>query len=100
MGGAVFLSYWLFGLRRPALEFAGSWVEPGLGVEMSTSGRPHSDEFSLGSEVLCQSTGLDLALPPQELRPDPQPENQDPTSCVAWKKIRKKRSSTIIKNKK
>ena len=43
MGGAVFLSYWLFGLRCPALEFAGSWIELGLGAEMRTSGRPHSD---------------------------------------------------------
>ena len=43
MGGAVFPSYWLFGLRRPVLEFAGSWIELGLGAEMRTSGRPHSD---------------------------------------------------------
>ena len=43
MGGAVVLSYWLFGLRSPALEFAGSWIEPGLGAEMRTSGRLHSD---------------------------------------------------------
>ena len=52
MDGAVFLSYWLFGLRRPTLELAGSWVEPGLGAEMRTSGRPHSDKYSLESEVL------------------------------------------------
>ena len=43
MGGAVFLSYWLFGLRHAALEFAGSWVEPDLGAEMRTSGSTHSD---------------------------------------------------------
>ena len=43
MGGAVFLSYWLFGLRHPTLEFAGSWTELGLGAEIRTSGRPHSD---------------------------------------------------------
>ena len=49
----MFLSYWLFGLRLPALEFVGCWVELGLGAEMRTSGRPHSDEYSLGSEVLC-----------------------------------------------
>ena len=49
----MFLSDWLFGLRLTALEFAGSWVELGLGAEMRTSGRPHSDEYSLGSEVLC-----------------------------------------------
>ena len=33
ISGAVFLSYWSFGLRRPALEFAGSWIEPGPGAE-------------------------------------------------------------------
>ena len=53
MGGALFLSYWLFGLRHPALEFAGSWIELGLGAERRTSGRPYSDYYSLGSEVLC-----------------------------------------------
>ena len=49
----MFLSYWLFGLWLPALEFIGCWVEMGLGAEMRTSRRPHSDEYSLGSEVLC-----------------------------------------------
>ena len=43
MGGVVFLSYWLFGLRCPAPEFAGSWIELGLGAEMRTFGRSHSD---------------------------------------------------------
>ena len=43
MGDAVFLSYWLFGLRPLALELAGSWIEPVLGAEMRTSGKPHSD---------------------------------------------------------
>ena len=43
---AVFLSYWLFGLWRPALElsgleFAGSWVEPGRGAEKRTSVKVH-----------------------------------------------------------
>ena len=41
MGGAVLLSYWLFGLRHPALEFAGGWIELGLGAEMRTSRRSH-----------------------------------------------------------
>ena len=49
----MFLAYWLFVLRPPALEFAGSWVELGLCAEMRTSMRPPSDEYSLGSEVLC-----------------------------------------------
>ena len=43
MSGIVFLFYWLFGLRLPTLEFVGSWIESGLGAEMRTSGRPHSD---------------------------------------------------------
>ena len=80
MGGAIFLSSWLFGLRRPALEFASSLIELGLGAEMRTSRRPHSDWYSLGSEVLCYSSGLDSELPPQELGPELWPGNQDPAS--------------------
>ena len=53
MSGTVFLSYCLFGLRLLTLEFVGCWVDLGLGFEMRTSRRPHSDEYSLGSEVLC-----------------------------------------------
>ena len=49
----VFLSYWLFDLRLPALEFVGCWVELGLGAEMRTSRSPHSSEYSLGYEALC-----------------------------------------------
>ena len=59
MGEAVFLSSWLLTLRHPALEFAGSWIELGLGAEMRISGRPHSDEYSLWSEfLLVQWFGL------------------------------------------
>ena len=53
MSGIVILSYWLLGLRLPTLEFVGYWVELGLGAEMRTSVRPHSYEYSLGSEALC-----------------------------------------------
>ena len=54
MSWIVFLSYWLlFGLMLPTLKLVGCWVELGLCAEMKTSGRPHSDEYSLGSEVLC-----------------------------------------------
>ena len=53
MRGTVFLFYWLFGVRLPTLEFVGYWVELGLDAEMRTSVRPHSSEYSLGSEVLC-----------------------------------------------
>ena len=49
----MFLSYWLFDLRLPTLEFVDYWVELGLCAEMRTSVRPHSYEYSLGSEVLC-----------------------------------------------
>ena len=86
MGGAVCLSYWLFGVRRPAMEFAGSWIELGLGAEIRNSVRPHSIEYSLGSEVLYYSSGLDSELPPQELRPHPGLMNQDPASCLGRKK--------------
>ena len=53
MVGIVFLLYWLYALRLPALEFVGCWIELGFGAEMKTSRRPHSDEYSLGPEVLC-----------------------------------------------
>ena len=43
MGGAVFLSCWLFGVRCPALEPTGSWVETGLSVEMDTSKRAQAN---------------------------------------------------------
>ena len=35
-GLSVFLSCWLFGLRYPALEPAGSWAEPSLDVKIDT----------------------------------------------------------------
>ena len=63
MSGIVFLFYWLFGLRLRTLEFVGYWVELGLGAEMRNSMRPLSDEYSLGSEVLCYSSGSDSELP-------------------------------------
>ena len=53
MSGIVFLFYWLFGLRLPTLAFVGYWVELDLAAEMGNSMRPHSDEHSLVSEVLC-----------------------------------------------
>ena len=53
MRGIVFLSYWLFGLRLPTLESVGYWVELGLAAEMRNPMSPHSDEYSLRSEVLC-----------------------------------------------
>ena len=87
MSEIVFLSYWLFGLRLPTLEFVGYWVELGLGAEMRNSVRLHADECSLGSEVLCLSDCLDSELPPLELWPDPRLVNQDPTSCLGWQKI-------------
>ena len=42
-GWVCILSYWLFGLRCPSLEPAGSSVDPDLGAEMGTSGRDHTD---------------------------------------------------------
>ena len=53
LSGIVFLFYWLFGLRLPTLEFVGYCVELGLGAEKKNSVRPQSDEYFLGSEVLC-----------------------------------------------
>ena len=89
MSGIVFLSYWLFGLKLPTLQFVGCWVELGLGSEMRTSGGPHSDECSLGSEVLCYSSGSDSEIPLQELQPNPQLMNQDPASHAGQQKKKK-----------
>ena len=86
----MFLSYWLLGLRLPTLEFIGSCVDLDLGSEMGMSVRSHSDEYSLGSEVLCWSSGLDSELPPQELWPDPRLMNQDPASHAGPQKKKKK----------
>ena len=98
MSVIVFLSYWLFGLRLPTLEFVGYCVELGLGAEMSNFVRPHSDEYSLRSEVLCLSSGLDSELPQQELWPDPWLRNQDLASCMGWGK-KKKENNNKVKNK-
>ena len=54
-------------------------MEPGLGDEMRTFRKAHTDYYSLGSEVLWWSSGLDLALS-WGLGPDPCPGNQDPPS--------------------
>ena len=99
MSGIVFLFYWLFGLRLPALEFVGYWVELGLGAEMRNSVGPHSDEYSLGSEVLCLSSGSDLELRLQELLPNPGFANQDPTSCKGQQKKKKRENNNKVKNK-
>ena len=85
----MFLSSWVFGLRLPAQESVGCGVMLGLGANMRTSGRPHADEYSLGSEILCYSSGLDLELPQPELWPEPQFVNQDPSSHVLWQKQKK-----------
>ena len=104
MHGAIFLSYQLFGLRHTALEFTGSWIELGLDAKMRTSRRLQSNEYSLVSEVVCQSNGLDSELSPQELGSDLWPQNQDPASYMVRQKQNKtkqnKSSSTIIKNNK
>ena len=63
MNWIVFLSYWLFGLRLPTLEFVSYWVDLGLGAGMRNSVRSHSNEYSLGFEDLCKSFGLDSELP-------------------------------------
>ena len=39
----MFLSCQLFGMRRPALELAGPWMESGLSVGMETSWRALTD---------------------------------------------------------
>ena len=83
MGGVVFLSCYLFVIGFPALYLAGHWVELGLNVEMEISGRALTDWYYQGG--LWWTSVLNLALPPQRLRPDTWWEHQDPVShmvCV------------------
>ena len=95
MGGAVFLSCWLFGMRSPALEPAGSCVEPvlvliwiPLKVCMPIN-IPCAQEFS-GCPVSWTQPS-----PPGAQEPDPQPGNQEHTSCAVWpEKKEKKRRQT------
>ena len=85
MSGIVFLSYWLFVLRLPTLEFVGCWVELGLGAEMRTSVRPHSDEYSLGSgSLLVQWFGLGTSTTGVSAQP-PAPEPRSHKPCVVAK---------------
>ena len=88
----MFLTYWFFGLRLPTLGFVGHWVELGLGAEMRNSVRPHSDEYSLESEVLLLVQWFRLRVPLQELQPDPGLMNQDPASRLRRRKKKQKRN--------
>ena len=67
----------------PALELAGRWVELGLSVETEISGRALTDWYYVGLGGLWWSNVLNSAPPPQRLRPDTQPEHQDPVSHTA-----------------
>ena len=67
----------------PALELAGRWVELGLNIEMQISGRVLTDWYYVGPGGLWYTNVLNSALPPQRLRPDTQPEYQNPVSHVA-----------------
>ena len=58
-------------MGHPALELADHWVELGLSVEMEISGRALVNYTGLGG--LWWTSVLNLALPPQRLRPDTRP---------------------------
>lgn len=81
-------SCWLFGMRCPALESAGSCGEPGLGVNVATSGRTHADYYSLGPGILWWSNILDLMHPP---RLDPWSGNQEAHKLCSMKEKKEKR---------
>ena len=67
-------------MGHPALELAGRWVELGLNVETEISGRALAESHYVGLGGLWWLNVLNSALPPQRLRPDTQPEHQDPVS--------------------
>ena len=75
---------WMDGMGCPALEVAGRWVELGLSIEMEISGRALTDWYYMGPGGLWWSIFLNSALPLQMLRPDTQPEHQDPVSHTAY----------------
>ena len=75
----------------PALELAGRWMELGLRVETEISGRALTDCYHMGLGGLWWTNVLNLALPPQSLKPDTRPEHQDPVSHMAQKKREKKK---------
>ena len=54
----------------------------------------------MGPGGLWWSNVLNLAVPPQRLRPDTRPEHQDPVSHMAQMKREKKRKKKIIIKKK
>ena len=94
----MFLSYWLFDLRLPTLEFVSCWVELGLGAEMRTSRRPHSNEYSLGSEALLfQWFGLRAPTTGALVQPLAH-EPRSRKSCGGAKK-KKKENNNKVKNK-
>ena len=62
----------------------------GLNVEIEISGRTFAVCYYVGLGGLWWTNALNVALPPQRLRPDTQLERQDPVRYTAQKK-RKKR---------
>ena len=88
LGRSVIPSCWLFGTRCPALESAGSCVEPGLGVNVGTSGRTHADYYSLGPGILWWSNILDLTHLP---RLDSWSGNQEAHKLFSMKEKKEKR---------
>ena len=58
MGGAVFLSCWLFGVGHPALEPAGSWVEPGLGQVLVSRWRPLGELMQINIPLVQEFSGI------------------------------------------
>ena len=88
LGRSVIPSCWLFGTRCPALESAGSCVEPGLGVNVGTSGRTHADYYSLGPGILWWPNILDLTHLP---RLDSWSGNQEAHKLFSMKEKKEKR---------
>ena len=61
-----------------------------VSIEMEISGRSFAIWYYVEPGGLCWSNVLNLAFPLQRLRPDTQPEHQDPVSHTA-QKIREKK---------
>ena len=64
---------------------------------MEICGRAFAIWYYMALGVLWGSNVLDSVLPPQRLRPDTQPQHQDPVSHMAQKKREKKKERKINK---
>ena len=75
-------------------------MELGLSVGKEISGRAFAIRYYVGLGGLWWTNVLNLALPPQKLKPDTRPEHQDPVSHTAQKTREEKKKEREKERKK